>query len=332
MYEEKKHEEKIMRVLAGDIGGTNTRIAVFNDSKIVHEEKFKSRDFKTLEDIITLYLQKHPTSFDRACFGVAGPVVDEKCVATNLPWVVDLKNLKSMCKLPQVYLLNDLETKAWGINALKPEEFFMIQEGNSKAVGNRALIAAGTGLGEAGLYWDGKMHQPFACEGGHTDFGPRNDLEVELLQYLQKAYGHVSYERVVSGPGIYVLYQFLEKTGRIKPLESTKKLIAEKNPSQVISETALRKADPACSLTIDLFLSLYGAEAGNLALKFMALGGVYIGGGIAPHLMDLIKEGSFVPSFLGKGRFKPLLQTIPIYVILNDDASLLGANYFARSR
>lgn len=321
-----------MQVLTGDIGGTNTRIAIFNGTKIIHEEKFKSKDFKNLEDIISLFLQKNSQPFERACFGVAGPVIDGKCAATNLPWVVDKKNLARVCKLQEVYLLNDLETKAWGINALKPEELFTVQEGQLNAQGNRALIAAGTGLGEAGLYWDGKTHQPFACEGGHTDFGPRNDLEVDLLRYLQKEHGHVSYERVVSGPGIYVLYQFLEKTGRIKPLETTKKLITEKNPSLVISESALRKSDSACMTTIDLFLSLYGAEAGNLALKFMALGGVYIGGGIAPHLMDLIKEGSFVPSFLNKGRFKSLLETVPIFVILNDDASLLGANYYARSR
>lgn len=316
-------------ILAGDIGGTNTRLAIFEGDTILVEEKFSSKKFHSLEEIVRGFLEEQKKEVSNACFGVAGPVVNGRCQATNLPWVIDVANLRTVCGTPTVFLLNDLETKAYGIRKLKKEELFLLHEGNPTQKGNQAMIAAGTGLGEAGLFWDGKDHHPFACEGGHTDFAPRDALEIELLIYLQKKFKHVSYERVVSGPGIYVLYRFLIETGKEHSCIEIEEAMKKNDPSFVISDWAINKKDPACLHAVHLFLSLYGAEAGNLALKFLSLGGMYIGGGIAPHFIDLMKGGSFISSFCNKGRFKTLLESIPIYVILNDDASLLGAAYFA---
>ncbi len=317
-------------ILTGDIGGTNTRLAFFESNTIVAEKKFHSKNYQSLEEIIQIFLSEQKKTFSAACFGVAGPIVNGKCNATNLPWVIDIANLRKCCKIQTIYLLNDLETKAYGIRVLKKEELYVLQAGKEQP-GNQALIAAGTGLGEAGLYWDGKDHHPFACEGGHTDFAPRDELEIELLIYLKKKFQHVSYERIVSGPGIPLLYQFLIETGKEPRSQEMEEEMLQKDAPHVISEWALKRHDPVCLRVIHWFLSIYGAEAGNLALKFLSLGGMYIGGGIAPALIQQIKEGPFLSSFCCKGRFQPLLETIPIHVILNDDASLLGAAYFART-
>lgn len=316
-------------ILAGDIGGTNTRLAIYDGMTMLVEQKFSSKQYKSLEDIVIEFLKTQNKKISKACFGVAGPVRNGKCQATNLPWVIDVATLSSACQISAVSLLNDLETKAYGIRSLKREELFLLHKGNQEQTGNQALIAAGTGLGEAGLYWNGKEHCPFACEGGHTDFAPRDAQEIDLLIYLQKKFKHVSYERVVSGPGIYVLYQFLIETGRERVSARVDAALKKKDPPLVISQYAVKHEDAACERAVDLFLSLYGAESGNLALKFLSLGGFYIGGGIAPHLIHQMKTGAFLSSFMNKGRFKSLLESIPIYVILNDDASLLGAAYYA---
>lgn len=327
--ESSRSPQRRRMILAGDIGGTNTRLAIFEGNTILIEEKFSSKKYQSLEEIVRIFLEKQKKQVSKACFGVAGPVLNGRCQATNLPWVIDVANLRSICHIPSVFLLNDLETKAYGIRMLKKEELFLLQEGKPEQKGNQALIAAGTGLGEAGLYWDGKGHHPFACEGGHVDFAPRDALEIELLVYLQKKFKHVSYERIVSGPGIAILYRFLVETGKEQGSVEIEEAMKKKDPPFVISEWALSHKDPGCLRAIHWFLSLYGAEAGNFALKLLSLGGVYIGGGIAPHLIDQMKEGAFLSSFCSKGRFRSLLEAIPIYVILNDDASLLGAAYFA---
>lgn len=316
-------------ILAGDIGGTNTRLAIFDRFKMLVEKKFPSKKYNSLEEIVQEFLQTQSQEISKACFGVAGPVRDGRCQATNLPWVIDAKHMSVTLGIPSVSLLNDLEAKAFGIRMLKKEELFVIHPGDMHQKGNQALIAAGTGLGEAGLFWDGNEHHPFPCEGGHVDFAPRNALEIELLEYLQKKFGHASYERVVSGPGISLLYHFLIETGKEKESQPVKEAMKKNDPPMVISEWATKHHDPACIRAIDWFLSLYGSESGNLALKMLSLGGFYIGGGIAPYLADKMKTSSFLPSFMNKGRFKDLLESMPIYVILNDDASLLGAAYFA---
>lgn len=315
-------------ILVGDIGGTNTRLAIFDKGVLVIEQKFSSKDFPTLEAIVQKFLQANPHKIEKACLGIAGPIRNGKCQATNLPWVVDTASFKELLSISSVALLNDLEAKAYGLKMLKKEELFLVQQG-TKQFGNQAFIAAGTGLGEAGLYWNGKDHIPFPCEGGHADFAPRNALEIELFLYLQKKFGHVSYERVVSGPGIPLIYQFLLETGKEKESPQVKEALKTKGASFVISEMALKKQDPLSEKAIDVFLSVYGAETGNLALKMLSLGGIYIGGGIAPSLKELMKTGSFLRSFVDKGRFRSLLESIPVYVVLNDDASLLGAVYFA---
>lgn len=316
-------------ILAGDIGGTHTRLAFFDQGKIVGEEKkFPSRSYQSLEEIVKEFLQAKKV--EKACFGIAGPVREGVCKATNLPWIVDAAKVGTALQIKLVHLLNDLEANAYGLRALKPEELYLLHEGK-RQVGNQALIAAGTGLGEAGLYWDGKRHCPFACEGGHTDFGPRNEREVALLLYLKKKFGHVSYERVVSGPGLHSIFQFLIESGEEILSPAVKSEMEKGDPARVVSEWGRQNKDRACSAAVDWFISLYGAEAGNLALKFLALGGFYIGGGIAPHLIERMK-GAFVSAFVDKGRFKKLLESIPIWVVLNDNAALLGAAAYAEGR
>ncbi len=227
--------------------------------------------------------------------------------------------------------MNDLEANAYGLRALKKEALYLLHPGKVQS-GNQALISAGTGLGEAGLYWDGNLHHPFACEGGHVDFAPRNELEVELFLYLKKKFGHVSYEKVVSGPGLHSIYQFLTETGREKLSRGLQIAMQQSDPSTVISEWGRMNKDKGCERALDWFLSLYGSEAGNLSLKFLALGGCYIGGGIAPHLLEKMKNGVFAASFADKGRFRELLESIPIWVVLNDDAALLGAALYPNKK
>lgn len=312
-------------ILAGDIGGTHTRLALFDQGQKKNERKYVSRDYPSLEKIVHEFLQTEKQTVSKACFGVAGPVINGKCKATNLPWTIDASVLSQTLQISSVLLLNDLEANAYGLKVLKKEELFLLQAGDPKRQGNQALIAAGTGLGEAGLFWDGREHRPFSCEGGHADFGARNEDEFALFLHLRKKIGHVSYERVVSGPGLYAIFQFLVETGRASFSARTKEEMEKRDPAKVISDWGSRGLDPACSTALDWFVSIYGAEAGNLALKFLSLGGLYIGGGIAPHILEKLKKGPFLSSFADKGRFRSLLESIPIWVVLNDDAALLGA-------
>lgn len=314
-------------ILAGDIGGTNTRLAFFEHGKKVGEEKkYPSQKYSSLELIVEDFLEGKKV--EKACFGVAGPVRNGKSKVTNLTWALDANELSKSQGIPKVALLNDLEANAYGLRAINKQELYLLHEGQ-KQIGNQALIAAGTGLGEAGLFWNGKEHIPFACEGGHTDFAPRNEKEVELLLYLSKKFGHVSYERVVSGPGLISIFHFLIDTGKEKWSSSVKAAMEKGDPAKIISEWGGQNKDKACMHALDWFISIYGAEAGNMALKFLSLGGFYIGGGIAPRLVEKIKNGTFHSSFTDKGRFKELLTSIPIWIVMNDDAALLGAAYFA---
>jgi glucokinase len=322
-------------LLAGDIGATNTRFALFEEGRElvkVAEGRYLSNNYPTLLPIIQTFLkqQKNP-KISRAAFGIAGPVRNGRCQATNIPWIVDSQELQKDLGLSPISLLNDLEATAWGLRVLSPHDLHVLHAGEPKLTGNAGLIAAGTGLGEAGLYWDGREHRPFACEGGHTDFGPRDDREIELLKYLKKIYGHVSYERIISGPGLYHLYQFLIAAGHYKPSVIVQKEMTQKDPSAVISEWGLQNRDPACVCAVEWFISLYGGEAGNLALKLLALGGVYVAGKIASIYREHIKKGAFVKAFLDKGRFAPLLSTISVYLVLNEDCAILGAAEYART-
>jgi len=316
-------------ILAGDIGGTKTRLALFTAAgerlESCVEETFPSREHGGLDEIVRAFVSQQQVSVTHAGFGVAGPVKHSRSETTNLPWVVDARQLAGQLGIASVVLINDLEANAYGVAALEAKDFVILSHGAPDAEGNAAIIAAGTGLGEAGLYWDGAQHHPFACEGGHTDFAPRNELEIELLRYLLTRFTRVSYERVLSGPGLYNIYQFLRDTGRGKePVWLTEEL-HEQDPAATISQAALTDRSALCVQALDLFVSLYGAEAGNLALKVMATGGLYVGGGIAPKILQKLQDSTFVQAFLTKGRMQPLLEAMPVRVILNDKTALLGA-------
>jgi glucokinase len=315
-------------ILAGDIGGTKTNLALFNGGRPgepVAVGTFPSVEHAGLDAMVRVFLEQHPAEVEAACFGVAGRVDGMRVDTTNLAWPVDGMELARLLGIPHVTLLNDLEANAWGIAALPPEDFAVLNEGNPEAGGNAAVISAGTGLGQAGLYWDGERHRPFATEGGHVDFAPRNELEVELLRFLSAELGHVSYERVCSGMGIVNLYRFfLHRSSQEEPewfAAAQDKAAAVANAAEAGDETADR--------SLDLFCSIYGAQAGNLALTVMATGGVYVGGGIAPKLLPRLRTGGFAQSFVAKGRFRDLLAAIPVRVILNDRAALLGAALYA---
>ncbi|HEU64730.1 MAG: Glucokinase [Candidatus Anoxychlamydiales bacterium] len=320
-------------LLSGDIGGTNTRLALYEYNKplkLIKEERFLSSNYSTLLNAIHAFLKNENVKIEAASFGVAGPVRDGKCQATNLPWLIDIHEIAKDLNISKAYLLNDLEANAYGVECLKENELFVLNEGDENAKGNACIVAAGTGLGEAGMYFNGKRHIPFACEGGHTDFGPQNDLEIGLLKFLQKKYGHVSYERILTGAGIYNLYEFLVENN-IEPKDEKldNELKNHSEPQMIITKKGVNKENKTCERVIDWFISMYGAEAGNAALKFFALGAVYIGGGIAPKILDRLQDGSFMKSFADKGRFTKLMMAMPVKVILNDRAALIGASNFA---
>ena len=316
-------------ILAGDIGGTNTRLALVTAKskgmQILVEKNFPSRERTSLEAVIEEFLAVRPCNLTRASFGIAGPVRDGRCEATNLPWVVDSKNVAKRLRLKRVGLINDILANAYGIALLQNKDFVTLNRGTRNAKGNRAIISAGTGLGEAGVYWDGQVYQPFASEGGHVDFAPRNHLEMELLDYSMKRYRRVSYERLVSGPDLVLIYEFLRDTRKGKEPSCLAEELRVGDRAHVISQHALDGKSPLCLRALELFVSFYGAEAGNLALKLMATGGVYLGGGIAPKIVSKLREPEFMNAFTAKGRMRTLLQDIPVRVIMNPKTALLGA-------
>ncbi len=323
-------------ILSADIGGTKTNVALFQISgkvlRSVAMETYASREHSSLEEILEKFLAVRDGSVSRACFGVAGPVKHGRSETTNLAWVVDSSHLARMLGLRRVGLLNDMEATAWGIGALAPKDLAVINPGRPDPQGNGAVIAAGTGLGEAGLEWNGKERWPFASEGGHSDFAPRNELEIELLRYLAAKFGHVSYERALSGPGLHNIYNFLRDTKRAEEPAWLAEELAREDPSAVISRVALEERAAICERAMDYFVEIYGAEAGNLALKMMATAGVYLGGGIAPKIAARLKRRDFLEAFVSKGRLRPLLEDVPVSIILNDGAALLGAARWAQQQ
>lgn len=321
-------------ILAGDVGGTKTILAFWSnpaEREPTALERFPSRDHASLEEIVATFVTRYRPVVTAACFGIAGPIRDGKCVATNLPWSIDGAVLRSKLGDAPTLLINDLEANAHGLVLLGPDDIRELQQGAASAQGNRAIVSAGTGLGEAGLYWDGETHRPFAAEGGHTDFSPRNELEIDLLRYMSRDHSdHVSWERIVSGPGLFNVYRFLRDTGRGDESPAVAKRIATEDPSAVVSEFGLSGQDPLSVSTLTLFMSLYGSEAGNLALKIMSTGGLYIGGGVAPKNLAKMVDGTFLEAFLAKGRMRALLKSMPVRIILNDRLALLGAAKCAR--
>jgi glucokinase len=299
-------------ILAGDVGGTNTRLALYDgDPRApVALETYSSPEHDGLEEMVQAFLAAHPAELSSACFGVAGPVRDGRVETTNLAWPVDGARLAGALGLERVGLLNDLEANARGIAALRPEDVATLNAGTVDPDGTVAVISAGTGLGEAVVSRVGGHLHVVASEGGHADFAPRTEEEVELWRFLRAQHEHVSYERVCSGMGLANIYRFL--AGR------------DEDPA-TISEGAQAGDDPAASHALDLLVSIYGAQAGNLALTVLATGGVYLGGGIAPKILPRLEQGGFMTSFTAKGRFEDLLRSIPVHVILNDRTALMGA-------
>jgi glucokinase len=314
-------------VLAGDIGGTKTRLALFQiDGTQQHclgEREYVSREHDSLETLIADFTQRYPVQPAAACFGIAGPVRNNRVAVTNLPWEISAAELGQRLRIDQVALLNDLEATAWGIASLEADDFHSLNQGTADPTGNAAIIAAGTGLGEAGLYHDGDRHRPFATEGGHTDFSPSDDTEIALLQFMQRQHRHVSWERLLSGPGLVQIHAFLCHTRQQDIPDWLQQEHREGDPAAAIASRA--GDDPECRDALRLFIRLYGAEAGNLALKTLATGGLYLGGGIAPKLLDQLDAGEFMAAFCAKGRMRPLLENLPVQVILNDRAALYGA-------
>jgi glucokinase len=321
-------------ILAGDIGGTSTRLAFFDGTpdrlQPVQIEIYPSAQFSGPTEIVRKFLGDQKRAVDAVCFGLPGAVVNERVEITNLPWVVDARQMASDLGVPSVKLINDLLANAHGIALLEESDFVVLNIGVPNKTGNRALISAGTGLGEAGLYADdnGGYH-PFASEGGHADFAPRNDLETDLLRYLMGRFEHISYERVLSGPGLHNIYLFLRETGRGDEPAWLAEQLAQGDPSAAISKSALEGTSGICMQALDIFVSIYGAEAGNLTLKMLATGGTFVGGGIAPKIIRKLSSTAFMKSFSAKGRSSGILKDIPVRVITNDKTALLGAGRVA---
>jgi glucokinase len=327
-------------ILAGDVGGTKVHLALYNFAngrlQPGRDQKFPAHEFASLDEVVNKFLticNEKRDGIYAACFGVPGPVRDGRLKLTNLPWTLDTRDLVKSLGIQHIFLINDLEANGYGIPELSPESIFTLHAGDPNASGHAGLMAAGTGLGEALLIWDGKKHRPIPSEGGHCDFAARNNREIALLEYLRSALcGRVSWERVVSGIGIKNIYAFLRDVEKInEPAWLHDRMVAE-DPNAVIGQCAEDGSSSLCFETMKVFAAAYGAEAGNIALKVLATGGMYIGGGIAPKILNTLKNGAFVQAFLDKGRLSPLLQSIPVRIILDETCALLGAAAYAEAR
>ena len=310
-------------ILAGDIGGTKVNLALFDEATRITEKRYESQNFSGIEKILDDFLKGNESKVEKACFGVAGPISNGECRLTNLSWQVEVERLKKYLGIDAVWLINDLAATACSIPFLSPEDFTVIQAGAPVSEGRISVVSAGTGLGQAFLIPErnGK-YIVMDSEGGHCDFSPRSSVEAELLFFLQKKYSRVSIERVLSGPGLLDIYEFL------KSATSEEEAELFDSPAHIV-EKAVAKTSPNCEKTLKLFVSLYGALAGNLALQYLSTGGVYLGGGIAPKVVPLLKEGDFMDAFLAKGRFKNVLSQIPVKVVMDETAPLLGAAQYA---
>lgn len=322
-----------MRVLVGDIGGTKTALAIAELSgkaapRLEAIHRYPSRDYASLEAIVEVFVGETGRACSEAVFAVAGPVLDDRSQTTNLPWELDARRLERALGLARVRLLNDLEAIGWGLPALRDDDLATLHPGDGDALGNACVVAAGTGLGQAGLYWDGNRYQPFATEGGHSDFAPTDARELALLDDLRRQFGHVSWERLVSGPGIASIYRFVLGTSDAPEPLWLREELSHRDVAEVVAEAAAQRRCPHCIETMDWFLRLYGREAGNTALKHMATGGVFLGGGIAPKNLDALRAGPFLDAFFDKGRMTPLMRRMPVKVILSSQTPLYGAARF----
>ncbi|WP_242084908.1 glucokinase [Aestuariivivens sediminis] len=315
-------------VLAADVGGTKTNLALFQVSKgmliSLNERLYATKEYNSLLEIFNHFKNDIPIKIDCVCLGVAGPVINGKAQGTNFPWLIDWEEISKELQISSVSIINDMEANAYGLAVLRKKELGVIFKGNNIA-GNATIISPGTGLGEVGLYWDGTHYHPFASEGGHCDFSPRNELEMDLWKYLHKKYNHVSWERVISGPGIYDIYKFLIMHKRESVPEDIEQKMLSENPSVLITKLAMERKDPICIETLNLFTKFLAAESAQLALKMNAIGGIFIGGGIVPKIIKGIDKTIFKTNFIQSGRLNKLLEMVPVKAILNEKTPLLGA-------
>jgi glucokinase len=321
-------------ILAGDVGGTKTLLGLFRQVggklRCVREDSLPSQEFRSFEALVDEFLSRAKRTVDRCAVGVAGPVVGGRSQVVNLRWPVDARRLARELSTDAVHVINDLEATGWGIPVVPPRKLVSLTPGLRSLQGNAALIAAGTGLGMALLLWDGARWHPRASEGGHQAFGPRNDIEIDLLKFLRRRHGRVSVERAVSGPALSAIYEFLIHSGRVDESDRMSRRLAEADdPNAEVARAALAGDDAVAGKALDLFVSLYGAAAGDLALVAKATGGLYLGGGIAPKILPKLREGAFLRAFRDKGRLSPLLERIPVRVILEPRTALLGAAQYA---
>jgi glucokinase len=325
-------------ILAGDVGGTKVHLALysFEHGQLVHvrDERFPAHEYSGLQEIVRRFLAESSNpEITAACFGVPGPVRGGRLRLTNLPWVLDTRELSAELNITHLFLINDLEANGYGIPELKPDQIMTINQGDPSAVGNRALVSAGTGLGEGVLVWNGKTHVPMASEGGHCDFAARNDLEIELLHWLMKKFnGRVSFERVVSGPGLTNIYTFLRDEKHMEEPAWLRQRMEAEDPNAVIGEVGEAGNSELCTKALEMFAASYGAEAGNMVLKVLATGGMYLGGGIAPKMLRTMQGGVFMQAFKDKGRLSEVLVHTPVHVILESRAALMGAAAYAEAR
>lgn len=329
-------------ILAGDVGGTKVHLALysFEGGNLVklREEKFPAADYPCLDDVVKTFLGKGTERADEivaSCFGCPGPVRDGRLKLTNLPWELDARDLQRALGIEHIFLINDLEANGYGIPELAKDKVCTLHEGDLSGVGHRGLISAGTGLGECVLIWDSKLrrHLPIPSEGGHVDFSPRNEQEIALLNYLRRTlHGRVSFERVVSGLGIRNVYAFLRDDQKMEEPAWLRERMATEDPNAVIGTCAEAESSDICVETMNIFAAAFGAKAGNLALTLLSAGGIYLGGGIAPKALKVMSNGRFTEAFLDKGRMTPILETVPVRVILDDTCALLGAAAYAETR
>jgi len=322
-------------ILAGDVGGTKVHLALFDftEGKLTHtrDKQYPAREYGGLEEIVREFMAADKAS--AACFGVPGPVREGRLRLTNLPWTLDSRELSTHLEIDYVFLINDLEANGYGIGELDAKQIYTLSEGDASQMGNRALISAGTGLGESFLVWNGRAHTPYPSEGGHCDFAPRNEDEIDLLRFLRQKYnGRISFERVVSGQGLTNVYEFLREVRGVEEPAWLAARMANEDRNAVITELAMAAKSEICEKTTDMFVSAYGAEAGNMALKILSVGGLYVGGGIAPRILEKLKDGTFMKAFADKGRLSQLLLHMPVRVILESRTALIGAAAYAEAR
>ena len=325
-----------MKILAGDIGGTKTsmQIAAMNgvSYQVICEKLYASAEHAEFSDVLTRFLQEHAAHIDNldvACFGIAGPITQEssgqKAKVTNLPWHIDSRRLSTLTRIPRTYLINDFQAVGYGIDTLQNEDLHILQAGKLRKRAPCIVVGAGTGLGVGQRVWQQDHYEVLATEGGHVDFAPTTKRQMELLDYLSRRFEHVSYERVLSGPGLVTLYEFLCSGDDIEESPELQQAMKESDPAAAIASAAINHNDPLANEALELFVAIYGAMAGNLALINLAFGGVYIAGGIAPKIITRLANGNFMQAFTDKGRMAALLKAVPVSVVMNPAVGLRGA-------